>query len=214
MARASTVKYAAGLGLAAVVLGLGAAVWFAFSPANGPDDRFADCRAARVAGGSMTIGGPFEMTKAGTGERVTEADVIDRPTLLYFGYTFCPDVCPFDTADMAMATDILAERGIDVKPVFVTIDPARDTVEALGDYAEAVHPKMVGLTGSAEDVERMAQAWKVYYAKAGEDPETYLMDHSTFTYLAAPGEGFLEVYRRDATPEQMADSVQCFAEKL
>ncbi len=214
MARASTVQYAAGLGLAAVVLGLGAAVWFAFSPSTGPDDRFAGCRAARVAGGSMTIGGPFEMTKAGTGERVTEAEVIDRPTLLYFGYTFCPDVCPFDTADMAMATDILAERGIDVKPVFVTVDPERDTVEALGDYVEAVHPKMIGLTGSAEDVERIAQAWKVYYAKAGDDPDTYLMDHSTFTYLAAPGEGFLEVYRRDTTPEQMADSVQCFAERL
>jgi protein SCO1/2 len=209
---APTARAAAAAGIVAVAAGLGAAAWFAFGAGAG-DDPFADCRTTTLASSAASLGGDFELT-AHTGERMTADEIIDGPTLIYFGYTWCPDVCPFDTSDMAQAVDILEERGVEVTPVFVTVDPARDTPESLSDFVGALHPRMIGLTGSDEDVARAAKAWKVYYAKVGEGDQDYLMDHSTFTYLAAPEHGFLEVFRRETTPEEMADRVQCFAERL
>ena len=212
MPKPNAARAAAFAGLAVAVAGLGAGAWFAFGPTGG-DDRFAQCRSSTVAPGAASIGGPFTMTDH-TGATVTEAEVIDGLTLVYFGYTFCPDVCPFDTANMAQTTEILEERGIDLTPVFVTIDPARDTPEALSDFVGALHPRMVGLTGTPEQTAAIAKEYKAYYAKQGDDPEVYLMDHSTFTYLMAPGEGFLDVFRRDIPPAEVADRVACFAERL
>lgn len=212
MPKPNAARAAAFAGLAVAVAGLGAGAWFAFGPSQG-DDRFAECRASAVAPGAATIGGPFTMTDH-TGATVTDAEVIDGLTLVYFGYTFCPDVCPFDTANMAQATEILEERGIEATPVFVTIDPARDTPEALSDFVGALHPRMVGLTGTPEQTQAIAKAYKAYYAKQGDDPEVYLMDHSTFTYLMAPDGSFLDVFRRDVPPAEVADRVQCFAERL
>lgn len=154
------------------------------------------------------IGGPFELT-AHTGERVTSADVIDGPTLIYFGYTFCPDICPIDTQIMADAVDILAEKNIDVKPVFVTVDPARDTPKELSYYAEAMHPKMVALTGSDEEIRAAADAYRVYYKKSevpGSEAE-YLMQHTGFTYLMGPGDELLAMFRRDFPAEQIAQDI-------
>ena len=212
MPKPNAARAAAFAGLAVAVAGLGAGAWFAFGPSQG-DDRFAECRASAVAPGAATIGGPFTMTDH-TGATVTDAEVIDGLTLVYFGYTFCPDVCPFDTANMAQATEILEERGIEATPVFVTIDPARDTPQALSDFVGALHPRMVGLTGTPEQTQAIAKAYKAYYAKQGDDPEVYLMDHSTFTYLMAPDGSFLDVFRRDVPPAEVADRVQCFAERL
>ncbi|MGR3783699.1 MAG: SCO family protein [Albimonas sp.] len=212
MPKPNAARAAAFAGLAVAVAGLGAGAWFAFGPSQG-DDRFAECRASAVAPGAATIGGPFTMTDH-TGATVTDAEVIDGLTLVYFGYTFCPDVCPFDTANMAQATEILEERGIEATPVFVTVDPARDTPQALSDFVGALHPRMVGLTGTPEQTQAIAKAYKAYYAKQGDDPEVYLMDHSTFTYLMAPDGSFLDVFRRDVPPAEVADRVQCFAERL
>ena len=212
MPKPNAARAAAFAGLAVAVAGLGAGAWFAFGPSQG-DDRFAECRASAVAPGAATIGGPFTMTDH-TGATVTDAEVIDGLTLVYFGYTFCPDVCPFDTANMAQATEILEERGIEATPVFVTIDPARDTPQALSDFVGALHPRMVGLTGTPEQTQAIAKAYKAYYARQGDDPEVYLMDHSTFTYLMAPDGSFLDVFRRDVPPAEVADRVQCFAERL
>lgn len=174
------------------------------------DDRFAHCRASNVAGGSAQIGGPFELVSE-TGETVTDADVIDKPTLIYFGYTFCPDVCPLDAARNAAAVDILEERGDMVKPVFISVDPARDTPEVLAEFTDYLHPRMLGLTGSPEQVRAASQAYRTYYQAqdSGQD-QFYLVDHSTMTYLTLPGHGFVEFFRRDASAEQMADRVQCF----
>ncbi len=212
MPKPNAARAAAFAGLAVAVAGLGAGAWFAFGP-TGDEDRFAACRSSALAPGAAAIGGPFEMTDH-TGASVTDKEVIDGLTLLYFGYTFCPDVCPFDTANMAQTTEILDERGIEVTPVFVTIDPARDTPQALSDYVGALHPRMVGLTGTPEQTAAIAKAYKAYYAKQGDDPEVYLMDHSTFTYLMAPDGSFLDVFRRDVPPADVADRVQCFAERL
>lgn len=169
------------------------------------------CGGNAVAGGSSAIGGPFELLLP-DGRAVTEAEVINRPSLVYFGYTFCPDVCPFDVARNALAIDILEEQGFDVQPIFITIDPARDTTEVMAQYAEDMHPKMVALTGSDEQVKTAAQAYKAYYAKGSGEGEFYLMDHSTFTYLMMPDTGLATYFGRDTTPEEMAEQTACLIE--
>ncbi|KUF09523.1 SCO family protein [Pseudoponticoccus marisrubri] len=200
----------AAIAASVAVVALVGGVWYATTGPSG-GDRFAQCRAGAVAGGSDQIGGPFTLVNA-AGETVTDADVITEPSLVYFGYTFCPDVCPFDVARNADAVDVLAERGYSATPVFISVDPERDTPEAVGQFADLMHDKMIGLTGSPEQVKAASQAYRTYYNKQDGDPDYYLVDHSTFTYLVLPEEGFVDYFRREETPEQMADRVACFIE--
>jgi protein SCO1/2 len=195
----------AGLAAASVAALLGGSAWYVLSPRQG--DAFAQCRQGNVAGGD--VGGPFTLVNT-KGETVTEADVLTKPSLVYFGYTFCPDVCPFDMARNADAVDLLDARGLDVTPVFISIDPERDTPEALADYEFNMHPKLVALTGTPEQVKAAANAYRTVYRKNESDDEFYLVDHMTFTYLMLPGTGFVDFFRRDITSEQMAESVACF----
>ena len=109
------------------------------------------------------------------------------------------------------AVDILAERGMEVSPVFISIDPNRDTPEIVGEFAENLHERMIGLTGTPAQVKAASQAYKTYYAVNGDTSDPYyLVDHSTLTYLVFPQAGFVEFFRRDLTPEQLADRVGCF----
>jgi protein SCO1/2 len=148
-----------------------------------------------------------------TGRTVTDREVFSKPSLLYFGYTFCPDICPYDAARNAEAVDILEELGIDAQPVFVSIDPERDTPEVLGDFAANMHPKMIGLTGTPEQVKGASQAYRTYYRKQEDgDPDYYLVDHSTYTYLVLPEAGFVEFFNRDTTADAMARATACFVE--
>jgi protein SCO1/2 len=201
-------KLYAGVAAVAIVAALGGLA--AYTMLSGPEDQFAQCRATSVAGGAGDIGGPFTLVN-GEGVTVTDADVITGPTLIYFGYTFCPDVCPFDVARNALAIDVLDEMAVDVTPVFISIDPDRDTPEVVADFAANMHPRMIGLTGSPEQVKAASQAFRTYYRKQdGEDEDYYLVDHSTFTYLVLPEFGFVEFYRRETSPDEMAESVACF----
>ncbi|MBM2290590.1 SCO family protein [Sulfitobacter pseudonitzschiae] len=179
---------------------------------SGDDDQFAQCRGSAVAGGAGQIGGPFELLNS-KGETVTDTDVITEPSLVYFGYTFCPDVCPFDVARNADAIDILQDKGISTTGVFISVDPQRDTPEVVGEYADAMHEKMIGLTGSPEQIKAASQAYKTYYKAHPSDDDLYLVDHSTFTYLVLPEVGFVDFFRREVTPEQMAERVQCFVDR-
>jgi protein SCO1/2 len=181
---------------------------FAATQMGGSDDIFAQCRTG-VAGGA--IGGPFELVDE-NGATVTDADVITGPTLIYFGYTFCPDVCPLDNLRNAQAVDILDGQGIDVTPVFISIDPERDTVDVVRDFTDNFHDRMIGLTGSPDQVRAASQAYRTYYAKQDSDDDYYLVDHTTMSYLVFPEQGFQEFYRRDVTPEQMAESLSCFVD--
>ena len=200
----SVTKFAAFSGAAVVVT---LAVTFAITQIMVPAQRFEDCIEGSVAGGN--IGGPFELIDH-RGQMVTDAQVLDQPALVYFGYTFCPDVCPMDVARNVVAVEILADAGLTVKPVFITIDPARDTVEYLADFVANNHPEMVGLTGTAEQIAKAARAYKVYYRKQpSQDEEYYLMDHSSFSYLMVPGFGFVDFLRSDLPPEVVADRVAC-----
>ncbi|WP_114967006.1 SCO family protein [Alkalilacustris brevis] len=193
--------------LAAVFLG---AIAYFVLFGRGGGDAFAQCRDAGITVAGDTIGGPFEMVDH-TGRSVTDADVITRPSLLYFGYTFCPDVCPIDVDRNAIATDIAQERGYDVQPVFLTVDPRRDTVEVLGNFVSNMHPDMIGLTGSEEQVRKAAQAYRAFYRAQdpGDDPY-YLVDHSTFSYFVLPEHGFVDVFRRDMAPDALAERMACF----
>ena len=178
-------------------------------PGNG-EDRFAKCRTTSVGGGMDMIGGPFTLVGE-SGDIVTEKQVIDQPALIYFGYTFCPDICPLDAVRNVEAVSMLEDRGKMVKPVFISIDPRRDTPEVMADFTENLHPRMLGLTGSEDQIKAVSKAYRTYYKRHdGDDKEHYLVDHSTFSYLAFPDHGVVEFFRRDLTPQDMADRMSCF----
>jgi protein SCO1/2 len=142
---------------------------------------------------------------------VTDIDVIKRPSLIYFGYTFCPDICPLDTYRNAEAVTLLEEDGYDVTPIFITFDPVRDTPEVLKQFTDYMHPKMVGLTGSIDEIKKVAKKYRVYFKKQNtDDSENYLVDHTAFTYLVLPEIGFVDFFRRELTAEQLAEKVSCF----
>ena len=157
---------------AAAVLALavaGGAAWFVLAPAI-----------SSMAGGEALVGGPFTLTDQ-HGAEVTEQDFAGRYMLVYFGYTYCPDICPMSLANMTQAMDLLPpEQAEQVVPIFITVDPERDTVKQLAEYAPLFHPRLVALTGSARGDRGAAQAYRVYFAKAGKTgANDYLMDHST-----------------------------------
>lgn len=200
-------RVAAIVASAVVVVLLGAGLGYLML-ADRSDDRFAACRDGQVAGGD--IGGPFTLVNS-AGETVTDTDVLTKPSLIYFGYTFCPDICPLDTARNAAAVELLSRRGYDVTPVFISIDPKRDTPQVVGDFAANLDDRMIGLTGSPEQVQAASQAYRTYYKSHddGSDPY-YIVDHSTFTYLVLPEYGFEQFFRREASPEEIADRTACF----
>ena len=204
-----TTRLYAGLAAAAVAGLLAGTAWMALVP--GSDDPYAECRTSAIAGGPGAIGGPFTLVD-GSGATVTDKDVITRPSLIYFGYTFCPDVCPLDSARNVETVDILEEMGHEVTPVFISIDPERDTPAAVADFAANLHPRMIGLTGTPDQVAAASRAYRTYYKAQDKKDEYYLVDHSTFTYLVLPEKGFVEFFRREVMPEDMARQVACFLE--
>ena len=162
-----------------------------------------------------TMVGRFELTDA-DGKRVTEANFAGRYMLVYFGYTYCPDVCPTELAKMAAALDTFEEaapkRAAKVVPIFISVDPERDTPERLKDYAELFHPRLVALTGTAEQIRAAANTYKVYYAKiypeGGATGEgDYLMDHSSQTYLMGPDARYVALFPSTATAKDIADAL-------
>ena len=172
---------------------------------------FAECRGGQVAG---NIGGSFSLINQ-DGLVVTDIDVIKEPSLLYFGYTFCPDICPLDTYRNVEAVRVLDKKGFSVTPIFVTFDPQRDTTEVLKEFSDFMHPKMIALTGSVEQIKKITKKYRVYYKKQNnEDQQNYLIDHTAFTYLVLPEIGFVDFFRRELTAEQLADKVACFMRKI
>jgi protein SCO1/2 len=196
--------------ISVLVAGVGVAIWTGQRSAS--DDIFAQCRSTSIAGGGADLGGPFTLVSE-TGETVTDADVITEPTLLYFGYTFCPDVCPLDTVRNAEAVAMLEEDGLMVQPVMISVDPERDTPEVMDDFTANIHPRMLGLTGTPEQTDAAARAYRVYYRinREGDDPY-YLVDHSAFSYLVLPEHGFVEFFNRDVSPADIAARTSCFVE--
>ena len=197
-----------------VLVGFSFCIWLATSLVGTflrpNDDLFAKCRSTQIIGGAGTIGGPFSLINQ-DGETVSDTDVITEPSLIYFGYTFCPDVCPMDNARNVETVDLLAQQGISATPIFISIDPKRDTPEVLAEFTKWLHPKMIGLTGTAEQVKAASKAYRTYYKiHDNEDKDFYLVDHSTMTYLMLPEHGFVEFFRRDESAKSLAEKAACF----
>lgn len=169
-------------------------------------DAFAECRSGAVAGGE--IGGPFTLTDT-KGNVVTDATLLAKPALVYFGYASCPDVCPLDNARNTEAVALLAAQGLDVTPVFITVDPTRDTQAVLADYAENFEG-LLALTGSQAQTDAAAKTYKVYFQMPEKRDPGYMVDHTTMTYLMLPKVGFVDFFQRDATAQDMADKTACF----
>ena len=135
--------------------------------------------------------------------------------LIYFGYTYCPDVCPTSLSRNASALDILGPEGEEIVPVLITVDPQRDTPELLQSYVPHFHPRMVGLTGTTEQIADVARAYRVYFAKAEEEgasSDNYLIDHTSITYLMGPDGKFLQHFSHNAEPEAMAERLRKIVE--
>lgn len=203
------IAIAAGAATVAVLLGTWVVSSEFVTGRSAGADIFAGCRPGAVAGGS--IGGPFTLVN-GDGVTVTDQDVFTRPSVLYFGYTFCPDICPMDVQRNAFAVEELEARGIEAQPVFISIDPERDTPEVVGAFVRQFHDRGIGLTGTPEQVRAASQAYRTYYQKRDAEDEFYLVDHSVQTYLVLPGHGYVDFVNREATPEEIADRMQCFVE--
>jgi len=154
------------------------------------------------------IGGPFELTDQ-SGRRRSDAQLRGKLLLVYFGYTSCPDVCPTDLMAIASAVRLLGGAGNDVQPIFITVDPQRDTVERLRAYVSAFHPRLMGLTGSEREIRAVALAYKVYYAKIGATPgKPYAIDHTGFIYLVGRDGKYLGFFPPGTPADRMVEVIR------
>lgn len=164
--------------------------------------------------GKALVGGPFELTRH-DGQRVTDATYRGQLMLVYFGFTYCPDICPAGLQVMSAALDKLGADSERIAPLFVTVDPERDTPEQLKNYVSSFHKNLVGLTGSAEDISKVAKAYRVYYKKV-QDPalSDYTMDHTSFFYLMDGDGEFITHFPHVVPPEKLAERLAAELKKL
>ncbi len=159
--------------------------------------------------GVALVGGPFRMTDQ-NGKPVTEKDLLGKHALMFFGYTYCPDVCPTELQVITAALQQMGAKADAIRPVLVSIDPARDTPKALKDYLSNFDPRFVGLTGTDAQIAAMAKAYRVYYAKVEnqKDPQSYLMDHSSILYLMGPDGRFLKHFPYTTDASSLAKDIE------
>ncbi len=159
---------------------------------------------------AVAIGGPFTL-EASDGRTVTDGTYRDKWQLIYFGYTLCPDACPTALNDIAGAMQQLGPLAAKVQPIFITVDPARDTPKVMGSFVKAFDNRIVGLTGTPDQIAAAARAFRVYYAKAPDKdaPDGYLMDHSSVIYVMRPGDfHFVATFTNDTTSDEMAQRLR------
>jgi cytochrome oxidase Cu insertion factor (SCO1/SenC/PrrC family) len=152
------------------------------------------------------IGGPFALIDH-TGKLRTDEDFRGKLLLIYFGYSYCPDVCPTDLQQIGLAVDGLGAGADAVQPLFITLDPERDTALHLADYMPLFHPRLIGLTGSAEQIRRVALAYKVYYAKYPPDSPNYVIDHSSFIYLVDKAGKYIGFFPPGTSADRMIEII-------
>lgn len=154
------------------------------------------------------FGGPFTLTDH-TGRAVTDKDFAGTYRLIYFGFTFCPAICPTELAKITEALDTLGPDADKITPLFITVDPERDTAAVMKSYVELFHPRLVGLTGTPAQIKQAAKNYKIYYAKV-EDPALteYTMDHSSFIYFIDPQNNLLRIFRTADEAPAMAQAIK------
>lgn len=156
--------------------------------------------------GTVSIGGPFTLTD-GDGKQVTDETYRGKWLVVYFGYTYCPDACPTGLNNIAGALKLLGADADKVQPLFITVDPERDTAAAMKAYAAAFDNRIVGLTGTPEQIATVARVYRVYYKRVGEGDD-YLMDHSVVIYVMDPDGRYSAVVRHNASPAEIADTLK------
>lgn len=158
--------------------------------------------------GTALVGGPFTLTDQ-DGRKVTDKDFLGKYMLVFFGYTYCPDLCPTELQVMSAALDSLGAKADAIQPIFISFDAERDTPEVLKQYVSNFHPRLVGLTGTPEEIAVAAKAYRVYYSKVpgSSAPDTYLMDHSTITYLMDPQGKFLKHFSYSTDSADLAKAL-------
>jgi protein SCO1/2 len=158
--------------------------------------------------GTALVGGPFSLTGA-DGKTVTDADFRGRYMLVFFGFTHCPDICPAELQVIAQALDKLGDKKKDIVPIFISLDPERDTPQVMADYVKSFGPNFVGLTGSPEAVAAAAKAYRVAYAKVktADSPGDYSVDHSALVYLMGPDGRYVTHFSYGTSPNDLAEKL-------
>jgi cytochrome oxidase Cu insertion factor (SCO1/SenC/PrrC family) len=161
-----------------------------------------------AAKNAPAIGGPFTLEDK-QGKPVTDADFRGKLMIVYFGYTFCPDVCPTTLGTLGQALDKLSpDQRQKVAPIFITVDPERDTPKVMGDYASNFAPDLVGLTGTQDEIAKVEHEYHVYAQKHPEADGSYSMDHSSIIYLMGPDGGFRGILSGEVTVAQVVDGIK------
>ncbi len=176
--------------IAVAAVAIGGLLAVQFMPSGAPPVR---------SSGTALVGGPIKLTDH-KGAAASDEAFRGRYMLVFFGYTYCPDVCPAGLQVMTAALEELGAKADNIQPLFITIDPERDTVPVMASYVENFHPRLIGLTASPDEIATVAKAYRVYYKKAGDDAD-YLMDHSSILYLMGPEGEFVKhfAYGTDAS---------------
>jgi protein SCO1 len=158
--------------------------------------------------GRVPVGSPFELTDQ-TGHRRTDADFRGKLVVLYFGYTYCPDVCPTELQSISLALDRLGAAAQAVQPLFITVDPERDTPARLADFVASFHPGLIGLTGSPAEIRKTAIAYRTFFAKnSAAAPGDYSVDHTGFIYLVGKDGQYLGFLPPGLAPDAIADAIR------
>lgn len=159
--------------------------------------------------GKAAVGGPFTLTDH-TGRRVSDRDFRGQYILVYFGFTFCPDVCPSGLQVMAAALDQLGPKAEKITPIFISVDPERDTPEQLAQYVPSFHPRLVGLTGTPDEIQDVTKAYRVYYRKVKDEKSTaeYTIDHTSIIYLMSPDGEFIAHFTHATPASAMAEKLE------
>ncbi len=154
------------------------------------------------------IGGPFTLIDH-TGKLRSDTEFRGKLMLIYFGYTYCPDVCPTDLMAISQAIDSLGADGETIQPIFISVDPERDTVARLAEYVSAFHPRLIGLTGSPEQIRSVALSYKAYYAKVKDERgEDYAIDHTGVIYLIGRNGQYLGFVPPQTTSDRLIEILQ------
>lgn len=152
---------------------------------------------------SALVGGSYSLLDH-NGARVTDKSFSDKFKIIYFGYTFCPDICPTGMAIISQALDLLGNKAQRIKPIFITVDPKRDNVEIMAEYHNHFHSSFSNLTGTLDQIKHVAKLYRVYYKKSDSSKtENYLMDHSSIMYVMSPKGEYINHFGPEIRPEQI-----------
>ncbi|MCI5060664.1 MAG: SCO family protein [Alphaproteobacteria bacterium] len=153
------------------------------------------------------FGGRFELVDH-NGQNVTHEDFEGTYRLIYFGFTYCPAICPTELQKIASALDMLGNKAEQITPIFITVDPQRDTVSVMREYVEMFHPNLVGLTGTPAQIKQAMDSYKIYAAKVQDDSMSdYTMDHSSFIYFMGPDNALYKIFKTQDTAEDIAAEI-------